>query len=135
WISGFYGSGKSSFAKLLGLALDGKALPGGRSLAQALLERDHSPNQAELKKAWDLLRQKVDPISVVFDVGGVARDNEHIHSTIVRQVQKRLGYCSADPLVADFELKLERAGEWDRFEKVARDTLKKPWSELKDRPL
>jgi hypothetical protein len=27
WISGFYGSGKSSFAKLLGLALDGMVLP------------------------------------------------------------------------------------------------------------
>ena len=31
WISGFYGSGKSSFAKLLGLSLDGLALPDGRS--------------------------------------------------------------------------------------------------------
>src|SRR5688572_9976121 len=33
WISGFYGSGKSSFAKLLGLALDGRTLPDGKHLA------------------------------------------------------------------------------------------------------
>ena len=44
WISGFYGSGKSSFAKLLGLSLDGVALPDGGSLAEAWLQRDTSPN-------------------------------------------------------------------------------------------
>ena len=44
WISGFYGSGKSSFAKLLGLALDGVVLPDGTPLATALLNRDDAPN-------------------------------------------------------------------------------------------
>ena len=39
WISGFYGSGKSSFAKLFGLALDGVSLPSGHSLAEAWLAR------------------------------------------------------------------------------------------------
>ena len=133
WISGFYGSGKSSFAKLLGLALDGVALPGGRSLSEAWLQRDTSPKASELRQAWDELRKIIDPIAVVFDIGGVARDNEHIHAAAVRQVQQRLGYCKIDALVANFELKLERDGEWGRFERTARETLGGPWSEFQSR--
>ncbi len=135
WISGFYGSGKSSFAKLFGLALDGVALPDGNSLAEALLRRDVTPRSEELRTAWNKLRSKVDPLSVVFDIGGIARDNEHIHSAAVRQVQQRLGYCSSEPLVADFELKLERDNEWGKFQETAAWVLERPWSELKDRQL
>ena len=135
WISGFYGSGKSSFAKLLGLALDGVALPDGSSLAEAWLRRDTSPRSGELREAWRLLRQKIDPVAVVFDIGSVARDHEHIHATAVRQVQRRLGYCSTEPLVADFELALERDDAWARFESVARKTLGRPWAEVKDKAL
>lgn len=130
WISGFYGSGKSSFAKLLGLALDGVALPSGKSLAEAWLARDRSPLAKELEEAWSALIALIHPISVVFDIGGTARDNEHIHAAAVRHVQKRLGYCPKD-LVADFELKLERDGEYARFEKLAADVLGAPWAEKK----
>src|SRR5262249_43709738 len=94
WISGFYGSGKSSFAKLLGLSLDGVTLPGGKPLSEALLERDDSPRREDLVAAWNGLLRKVEPIAVVFDIGGVARDNEHIHVAARRQIQIRLGYCS-----------------------------------------
>lgn len=135
WISGFYGSGKSSFAKLLGLALDGVVLPDGTTLADAWLNRDTSPRSQELRAAWTTLRSKVKPLAVVFDMGGVARDNEHIHSAIVRMVQRRLGYCSTEPLVADFELKLERDGVWTVFERKAQEVLGRPWSEVKDRSL
>lgn len=134
WISGFYGSGKSSFAKLLGLALDGVAVEGGGSMSEAWLQRDTSPKKQELRDAWAALRQKIDPIAAVFDVGACARDNEHIHSVAVRQVQKRLGYCPVD-LVADFELKLERDGLWARFEQVAQQVLGRPWAEMKDSAL
>lgn len=135
WVSGFYGSGKSSFAKLLGLSLDGVALPDGSSLAEAWLHRDTSPKASELREAWRVLRQKVDPLAVVFDIGGIARDNEHIHAATVRQVQRRLGYCSTEPLVADFELRLERDGEWARFEKLTQDTLGTSWAQVKDKAL
>lgn len=133
WISGFYGSGKSSFAKLLGMALDGVALPGGSALSEAWLKQDRSPKANELSEAWKLLRQKIDPITVAFDIGSSARDNEHIHAAAMRQVQQKLGYCSTEPLVADFELKLERDGEWSRFEQTAQEVLGRPWREVKDR--
>jgi hypothetical protein len=135
WISGFYGSGKSSFAKLFGLALDGLTLPDGGPVADAWLRRNTSPRAKDMREAWQALRQKIDPFAVVFDVGGVARDNEHIHATTVRQVQRRLGYCSTEPLVADFELRLERDREWLKFEKTAAETLGVPWTQVKDRAL
>jgi hypothetical protein len=132
WISGFYGSGKSSFAKLLGLALDDARLPDKTPLATALLARDDSPRRSELVEAWDALAQRVKPIAVVFDIGGVARDNEHIHSAVLRLVQARLGYCSKSNLVADYELKLERDGEWEPFVHTAQKTLGKPWQVAKE---
>lgn len=135
WISGFFGSGKSIFAKLLGLALDGMTLPDGTSLSEAWLNRDSSPQAAEFKEAWKDLRQKIDPMAVVFDIGSVARDNEHVHAVALGQVQKRLGYCSTEPLVADFELKLERDGLWPKFLEMAEQTLGKSWNEVKDNQL
>lgn len=135
WISGFYGSGKSSFAKLFGLALDGIVLPDGRPLAEAWLERDQSPLAHELREAWNALLQTIQPMAVVFDVGGVARDNEHIHTAIVRKVQERLGYCATQPHVADFELRLERDGEYERFLTVFEEVLGEPWTEARSRSL
>jgi hypothetical protein len=135
WISGFYGSGKSIFAKLLGLSLDGVMLPNGTSLADAWLAQDKAPNAPTLREAWQTLLNKISPLAVVFDIGSVARDNEHVHSAAVRQVQRKLGYCGTEPLVADFELALERDRQWERFERTALEVLGAPWSTVKDREL
>ncbi len=131
WISGFYGSGKSSFAKLLGLALDNRQLPDGRSLAEALLSRDDSPLKHELRSSWEKMRAKVDPLAVVFDIGAVARDDEHIHSAVKRQLQERLEYCPQSHSVADFELKLEQDGKYPEFLQMAEKTLGKPWQQAR----
>lgn len=130
WISGFYGSGKSSFAKLLGLSLDNLELPNHRLLAEALLERDDSPRKDEFKEAWHKVRSSIDPIAVVFDIGSVAREGEQIHSAVKREIQKRLGYCPIN-YVADFELKLELDGKWENFLRCAGEALNKSWSEVR----
>lgn len=131
WISGFYGSGKSSFAKLLGLALDGRRLPDGTSVADALLSRDESPKASELRETWGQLVGGISPMSVVFDIGSAARDGEHIHAVVVREVQRRLGYCPTSDLVAEEELRLERDEEYAAFLACAEKVLGAPWSEMK----
>lgn len=130
WISGFFGSGKSSFAKLLGYSLDHRRLPDGRALSDHLLERDDSPSQGELRAAWQAVAQDLDSLAVVFDIGGVARDDEHIHSAVRRKLQSRLGYCALSSAVADFELKLEADGHWSRFEELCQEIHGRPWSQL-----
>lgn len=132
WISGFYGSGKSSFAKLLGLALDGRQLPSGTSLSEALLAQNHSPQRQQLEQAWQALVKGLQPVGVVFDVGSHARDNEHIHSVVIRQAQRRFSYCSTSNLVAEYELKLELEGSYPALLEKVREVHGKPWSELKD---
>lgn len=128
WISGCFGSGKSSFAKLLGLALDGVTLPDGRSLSTALLQRDASPRRQELVDAWEALAKQLAPIAVVFDIGGVAHDQEHLHAAALRMLQARLGYCAKSHHVAEFELRLERDGEWAGFVQTANKTLGEEWA-------
>lgn len=137
WISGFFGSGKSVFAKLLGLSLDGRTLPDGNMLHNALLERDTSPKAKEFREAWRDLIAALDgtSIGVVFDIGGVARDNEPIHSAVVRQLQERLGYCTIEPMVADYELRLEIDGEYPRFLEVCEEILGEPWDAIKGNAL
>ncbi len=131
WISGFFGSGKSSFAKLLGLALDGAVLPSGSPLAQTFLARDESPLAPELQKAWDDLLSKISPMAVVFDIGSVARDGEQVHAAAKREIQKRLGYCPVSNLVADWEAKLEADGHWEAFLAAAQTALGRSWDAAK----
>jgi len=135
WISGYYGSGKSSFAKLLGLALDGLELEKGKPLSAALLAQDRSPNAQELRDAWARVLEKVKPMAVVFDVGSKARDEEQVHAVIVRQVQQRLGYSKTSNLVAEYELKLELEGLDSAFLDKVKEVHSKPWSALKDSQL
>jgi hypothetical protein len=131
WISGFYGSGKSSFAKLLGLSLNEVRLPDGTLLADALLGRDDSPKKADFHNAWSRVARNIKPMAVVFDIGSVARDDEHIHSAVVRRCQLAMGYCHIGA-VADHEMKLEAEKLYPAFLDKVKEVHKRPWSELKE---
>ena len=140
WISGFFGSGKSSFAKLLGLALDGMMIPkkdaqgnviGEWSMEDALVSRDDTKNAEQLPAAFARLRSKVDPMAVIFDIGTMAKNNEVIPHTAYRQILARLGYSKLDG-VAHFELILEDEGKFEDFTERYKTKYAADWKDKKD---
>lgn len=133
WISGFFGSGKSSFAKLLGLSFGDIKLPSGKLLSEALVDRDDNPNAKEFQEIWKECKKKFgDAIAVVFDISSVAKSSELPSATIYRQIQIELGYSNKEP-IARYELSLQKEGRYEEFLKVYRQKYNCEWSEDKNK--
>ena len=131
WLSGYFGSGKSSFAKLLGIALDGMILPDGTSMDEALMDRDDTPNAQELRAAFLRLKSVVSTIAVIFDIGTSARNNESVPHSIYRRILEKIGYSSHDG-VAHYEIALEDEGRYNEFLTLFEEQYDKPWSEKRN---
>lgn len=113
WISGFFGSGKSSFAKMLGVAIQDRQLQ-GTGAAGLLI------NQLHDKKTEVLLRQVVEHVpteAVIFDVStdrGIRQGNQSITEIMYRLFLQNLGYARELDL-AELEITLEGADRLDAF--------------------
>jgi hypothetical protein len=134
WISGFFGSGKSSFAKLLGLALDHMELPNGTTMNEALMARDDTPKFKELHEAFSNLNSQINSMSVIFDIGTAAKNNESIPHTVYRNILQKLGYSFHDG-VAYYELALEDENRYDEFLTKYEEQYKKPWTKKRNSAL
>ena len=133
WISGFFGSGKSSFAKLLGLSFGEIKLPSGKLLSDALIERDDTPNAHEFGKVWKECKEKFgNTIAVVFDISAEAKSLELPSSVIYRQIQVELGYSNKEA-VARYELALQKEGKYELFLQKYREHYKNEWKNEKDK--
>ncbi|MFK5914597.1 MAG: DUF6079 family protein, partial [Woeseiaceae bacterium] len=129
WISGFFGSGKSSFAKLLGLALDHMELPNGSNMDTELLKRDDTPNFKELADAFAHLTNQVNSMAVIFDIGTAAKNNEDIPHTIYRHILQKLNYSTHDG-VAHYEVALQDEGYYDQFVTLYEEQYNKSWPKV-----
>jgi Family of unknown function (DUF6079) len=130
WVSGFFGSGKSSFAKMLGLAIGNRSIGGG--VASELFA-----GRTSEKKIPVLLRQITERIpthAVIFDVStdrGIRSGNKTLTEIMYRLFLESLGYPK-DLDLAELEIGLEQDGDLDefksRFEEV---TSGRGWDERK----
>lgn len=135
WVSGFYGSGKSSFTKYLGFALDRSMQVGGQSFLHLL------QNQLKSLQVKALLNQ----VSTTYDASVVFLDlasemlagasMEDVSTVLYYKVLQWAGY-SEDLKVAELELMLERDSKLEEFMTRAQEMLDGiPWTEARNQPL
>lgn len=130
WVSGFFGSGKSSFAKILGLVVANRAVKAGRA-ADIFTQRSGDPKLTVLLKQ---INERIPTEAVIFDVSsdrGIRSGNQTLTEIIYRLFLKQLGY--ADDLdLAELEITLEEKGELDAFKAAYRSEYAQEWDENKD---
>jgi hypothetical protein len=123
WISGFFGSGKSSFAKNLGLAVENRDIVG--SPAAELFAGRIADER--LKVVLRTVNEKMPTHAVIFDVStdrGIRTGNQMLTEIMYGLFLTSLGYAK-DLDLAELEIGLEQDGRLTEFEETYRSIYAK----------
>lgn len=126
WISGFFGSGKSSFAKNLGYVLANPSVLGKSYSELFKVQLDDN----RISEYVDFINTKI-PIEVImFDVSKaseVKKGDEKIAEIVYRALLSKLDYAM-DYDISDLEIELEEEGNLDRFISLCPEVNGIEWS-------
>jgi hypothetical protein len=126
WVSGFFGSGKSSFAKMLGLTISNREIV-GESAAHRFEQRAGDKKLAVLLNA---INEKIPTHAVIFDVStdrGIRSGNQTLTEIMYGLFLQSLGYAK-DLDLSELEIGLEEKGQLARFEQEYKRLFNKDWS-------
>src|SRR6266542_621517 len=118
WISGFFGSGKSHFAKIAGHLAADTAIGGetARSLFGRLLRPGSPPDDRLAELLQEATNYQLQAILVPFDIATVfsPADATNVGRTFLRMLYETVGFSSVIPF-AERELELKKAGLYGEF--------------------
>lgn len=127
WVSGFFGSGKSSFAKVLGYLLENRAVGSGRAGDLFFPHCKDQRIEALLRTSWEL----APALTVFLELSSsqdVTNESEGIVLPLYRALLARLDYAEA-PKLAALEFDLETEGRLDAFESAFREVNGREWKD------
>jgi len=130
WVSGFYGSGKSSFAKYFGLGLKNDLVLDGVTFRERLTNRINSNPVTQLLNG---LVKKYDPVVFLIDLA-TQQISSHtlapVSNIIYHDVMRWAGYASEEK-IALLERKMEMDGVFDKFKKTVTKEFEEEWDKIK----
>ena len=131
WVSGFYGSGKSSFTKYLGLAFDGHIQIDGQPFLKHLQNR---LKRATTKALLNTVAARFPAAIVMLDLASeqiAGATLAEVSTVLYHKTLQHAGY-SRNVKVAAFERKLKKDGRYAEFETMFQDEVGLPWRDLQN---
>lgn len=115
WITGFFGSGKSHFLKILGYILENKEVAGIHASDYFKEKISDSSVFADIQQST-----KANNLVVLFNIDSKAKSDsktkaQAIMDIMVRAFNEAIGYCGSSPWVADLERTLDEEGKLQEF--------------------
>ena len=135
WVSGFYGSGKSSFTKYLGLAFDNQRTIDGTPFIKHLQDRLHKP---QTKALLGTVAQRFPAAVVLLDLASemlAGATMEEVSTVLYFKVLQWAGY-SRNLKVAAFERMIEKDGRTEELHRRVAEALPgATWERVQNNPL
>lgn len=135
WITGFFGSGKSHFLKILGYILENEEVAGVRASEYF---KDKISDQMVLAD----IRQsaKANNLVVLFNIDSKAKSDsktktQAIMDIMIRAFNEAVGYCGASPWVADLERTLDEEGKLEEFAETFEQISGRNWTQTRAKAL
>ncbi len=134
WISGFFGSGKSHFLKILSYLLGNIEVDGKKAI-------DYFIEDEKIKDPIVLgnmkLAGQVPTDVILFNVDSKSemtgkQSKDAIVSVFLRVFNEMQGFCGSMPYLADLERKLTADGHYDEFKSKIESSVGQPWEEIRN---
>ncbi|GIO36565.1 hypothetical protein J41TS12_14260 [Paenibacillus antibioticophila] len=129
WISGFFGSGKSHFLKILSYLLENREVEGKKALDYFIDDRKITDPMvlADMKLATSVTTDVV-----LFNIDSKSemsgkQSKDAIVSVFLKVFNEMQGFCGSIPILADLERQLVEVGRYDEFKRLFEADYGKPW--------
>jgi len=132
WISGFFGSGKSHFLKILSYLLKNRTVNGKKAVEYFTDKIDDPMVMADITRAGN-----VSSDVILFNIDSKSdsdtkSDQELIVKVFNKVFNEMQGFSGASPWLADLERLMAKEGTYDTFKAKFEEIAENPWEEMRD---
>ncbi len=135
WITGFFGSGKSHFLKILGYILENETVAGVKAADYFDEKIKDQLVLADIKQC-----SKTNNKVVLFNIDSKAKSDsknksQAIMDIMLRAFNESVGYCGSTPWVADMERTLDEEGKLEAFISKFEELSGRVWTQTRAKAL